>query len=94
MPDEPRRPTAAELVQQATTSLPPAAAVLALSELATRVMAELQRVARQEAEAHRGEAAWGGWAKLANAARTGALQVASCRDAARQLAPDTQQAPE
>ncbi len=44
---------------------------------------ELHKLARAQAQERRGEADWGDWAKLANAARTAVLQAASCRDAAR-----------
>jgi hypothetical protein len=65
---------------------PPPEAALALAELSTRVATELHKLARAQAAARRGEADWGSWAKLANAARTAVLQAAACRDAARGLA--------
>lgn len=85
MEQDATRARATALVQQATADLPPAEAAVALAELATRALAELQRVARQEATARRGQPAWGGWAKLQAAARKGILDTASCRDAARAL---------
>jgi hypothetical protein len=57
-----------------------------LVEAANRLTVELHRRARAEAEARRGTPEWGQWAKLANAARSAVLQLATCRDAARGLA--------
>jgi hypothetical protein len=62
------------------------AAALALANLSSRVVTELYKLARTEAQARRGQADWGRWAKLANAARNTALQSASCRDVAREIA--------
>jgi len=64
----------------------PEAAALALANLSSKVLTELYKLARTEAQARRGQADWGRWAKLANAARNTVLQSASCRDVARELA--------
>ncbi len=64
----------------------PEAAALALANLSSRVVVELNKLARTEAQARRGQPEWGRWAKLANAARGSVLQAASCRDVARELA--------
>ncbi len=69
---------------------PPTEAALALAELVNRAAVELHKLARAQAQARRGEADWGDWAKLANAARTAVLQAASCRDAARGLGADAE----
>ena len=73
-----------ETLHAAAGQSPPRAAV-ELAELVNRAAVELHKLARAQAQARRGEADWGEWAKLANAARTAVLQAASCRDAARGL---------
>ncbi len=78
-------PSPDALVRALAADQPPADAALALANLSARVATELQKLARAQAEAHRGQPEWGRWAKLANAARSGVLQAASCRDAARDL---------
>ncbi len=84
---EPERGDAAasEQVLRDAASRPPLEAALALAELVNRSSVELHKLARAQAQARRGQADWGEWAKLANAARTAVLQAASCRDAARGL---------
>ncbi|HEY7063949.1 MAG TPA: hypothetical protein VII06_20895 [Chloroflexota bacterium] len=67
----------------AAVDQPPADAARTLAELVNRSAVELHKLARAQAQERRGEADWGDWAKLANAARTAVLQAASCRDAAR-----------
>ena len=69
----------------AAAARPPVEAAQTLTELVNRAAVELHKLARAQAQARRGEADWGEWAKLANAARTAVLQAASCRDAARGL---------
>lgn len=83
--DREPRAAAEAVVRELVAGRPPAEAALALAELATRAVAELQRLARQQAEAYRGQPQWGAWAKLANVARKGVLDLASCRDAAREV---------
>ena len=75
----------AEPVPGASGGRPPAEAALALAEQVNRATVELHKLARSEAQARRGQADWGDWAKLANAARTAVLHAASCRDASRGL---------
>ena len=87
----PREALPEDMVRGLVVDRPPAEAALALAELASRVAVELHKLARAEANARRGEPDWGPWAKLANAARTGVLQAASCRDAARDLGGQEQQ---
>jgi hypothetical protein len=77
-------------VFESVARLPPQEAAVALAELVNRTSVELHKLARAQAQARRGEPEWGDWAKLANAARTAVLQAASCRDAARGLAPGDQ----
>jgi hypothetical protein len=78
-------PTPEAVVRGLVGERPATEAALLLAELGSRVSVELHKLARAEAQARRGEADWGAWAKLANAARTAVLQAASCRDAAREL---------
>jgi hypothetical protein len=85
---EPTR-TTDEWIGQLVAGQTPEAAALALAELSSRVVAELHRRARAEAQARRGQPEWGRWAKLANAARGTVLQAASCRDVARELKANT-----
>jgi len=86
--EEPTR-TTDEWISQIVAGQAPEAAALALAELSSRVVAELHRRARAEAQARRGQPEWGRWAKLANAARGTVLQAASCRDVARELKANT-----
>jgi hypothetical protein len=65
--------------------LPPEEAVPALVLIANRAVIELHRVSRAGASARRGQDDWGKWARLANAVRSGVLQLASIRDAAKGL---------
>ena len=44
-------------------------------------------MARAQANAHRGEPEWGKWARLANAVRSGVLQLAAIRDALKAFGP-------
>jgi hypothetical protein len=66
---------------------PPERAVADLTAVANRAIIELHRVARAQANAHRGEAEWGRWARLANAVRSGVLQLAAIRDALKAFGP-------
>jgi hypothetical protein len=86
--DGPTR-TTEEWISQIVDGQAPEAAALALAEASSRVVAELHRRARAEAQARRGQPDWGRWAKLANAARGTVLQAASCRDVARELKANT-----
>jgi hypothetical protein len=85
MQQEPPTSGLTEQALRAAAERPPTEAALALAELVNRASVELHKLARAQAQARRGEADWGDWAKLANAARTAVLQAASCRDAAREL---------
>jgi hypothetical protein len=64
----------------------PAQAALTLAAIATRAVAELNKLARAQANARRGQSDWGSWAALANTARDAVLRVSSCRKAATELA--------
>ncbi|HEX2035472.1 MAG TPA: hypothetical protein VHS99_14940 [Chloroflexota bacterium] len=64
----------------------PAQAALTLSAIANRAVAELNKLARAEANRRRGQPDWGTWAGLANAARDAVLRVSTCRKAAVELA--------
>jgi hypothetical protein len=59
---------------------PPGQAASDLAAIANRAIIELHNVARTAANERRGAPDWGQWARLANAARSGVLQVAAIRD--------------
>jgi hypothetical protein len=64
---------------------PPAQAIVDLTAVANRAVIELHKLARQEANQRRGEPDWGKWARVANAARSGVLQIAAVRDSVKTL---------
>lgn len=64
---------------------PPEQAVVDLTAVANRAVIELHKLARQEANQRRGEPDWGKWARLANAARSGVLQIAAVRDSVKAM---------
>jgi len=68
---------------------PPERAATDLTAVANRAIIELHKVARAQANAHRGEAEWGKWARLANAVRSGVLQLAAIRDVLKAFGPVT-----
>ena len=66
-------------------SAPPEQSLPALTAIANRAVIELHKAARQEANARRGAADWGKYARLANAVRSGVLQMAAIRDSLKGL---------
>ena len=60
---------------------PPERAVSDLARLANRAIVDLHVVARGEAARRKGSEDWGQWARLANAVRSGVLQIAAIKDA-------------
>ena len=64
----------------------PGQAALTLAAIANRAIAELNKLARAEANRQRGQPDWGTWAGLANSARDAVLKTATCRKAAAELA--------
>lgn len=78
-----------EAIRQLST-LPPERALVDLTAITNRAIIELHKVARQQASQQRGQADWGKWAKLANAARSGVLQVAAIRDSVKGIAPQSE----
>ena len=60
---------------------PPENAVDDLTRLANRAIVDLHVVARGEAAKRKGSEDWGQWARLANAVRSGVLQIAAIKDA-------------
>ncbi len=83
----PHDPTADE-IEQAIRQLgarAPEESIPGLTAVANRAIIELHRVARAEANQRRGQADWGKWARLANAVRSGVLQLASIRDSVKGL---------
>jgi hypothetical protein len=73
-----------ELIRQ-LASQPPDQALVDLTAAANRAVIELHKLARQEANSRRGQADWGKWARLANAARSGVLQLAAVRDSVKAM---------
>ena len=59
----------------------PEQAVADLARLANRAIVDLHVVARAEANKRKGSDDWGQWARLANAVRSGVLQIAAIKDA-------------
>ena len=59
--------------------------VLTLAAIANRAVAELNKLARAEANMRRGTEDWGAWASLANSARDAVLKMATCRKVAVEL---------
>jgi len=68
-------------------------AVADLTAVANRAIIELHKLARQEANRRRGEPDWGPWARLANAVRSGVLQIAAIRDSVKGLPAAAQTTP-
>jgi hypothetical protein len=64
---------------------PPEESIPGLTLVANRAIIELHRVARGQANQQRGQESWGKWARLANAVRSGVLQLASIRDSVKGL---------
>jgi len=62
---------------------PPEQAIRDLTAVANRAVIEIHKIAREQAKDQRGGADWGKWAKLANAARSGVLQLAAIRDSVK-----------
>lgn len=88
-----RQPSPEE-IEQAIRQLgarPAEEAIPALTLVANRAIVELHRLAREQANARRGQPDWGQWARLANAVRSGVLQVAAIRDSVKRL--DLEQPP-
>jgi hypothetical protein len=68
----------------------PAAAALTLAAIANRAVAELNKLARAQSNARRGQPDWGTWAGLANTARDAVLRVATLRKVATDLSQKTE----
>jgi hypothetical protein len=83
-----------EALVRALGAKPTTQALAELTAVANRAVIELHRLARQEANQRRGREEWGRWAKLANAVRSGVLQVAAIRDAVKGLQASPSPAPE
>lgn len=79
-------PQEVERAIRATDGGAPIDSALTLAAIANRAIAELNKLARAEANARRGQADWGAWASLANAARDAVLKTATCRKVATELA--------
>ena len=82
--DRPSAKRVEELIPQLAGG-PPEQAIADLTAVANRAVIELHKLARQEANSRRGEPDWGKWARIANAARSGVLQIAAVRDSIKGL---------
>ena len=74
------------LIRELQQGLDAEQSVYVVAVLASRAAAELHRLAKSQATVTKGEAAWGGWASLQNAARRLVLDATSARDGAAKLA--------
>lgn len=75
-----------DAIRGASAAEAPAQAALTLAAIANRAIAELNKLARAEANRRRGQPEWGTWAGLANSARDAVLKTATCRKTASELA--------
>ena len=73
-------------IKQVAASDDRAEAALMLAAMANRATAALHQLAREEANARKGQPDWGRWASLMNASRDAVLKTATCRQTAGQLA--------
>jgi hypothetical protein len=74
-------PPEAEAALEAIAAVEPATErARMLANTINRAVAQLHRLARDQASARKGESDWGTWAKLVNASRQAVLQAATCRD--------------
>jgi hypothetical protein len=85
MEDSPLTAAAIERQIQRLSEGPPEEVLPELTQIAHRSIVELHKIARAQANSHRGQADWGRWARLANAVRSGVLQVAAIRDSVKGL---------
>jgi hypothetical protein len=74
------------LIRELQTGLAEEQGVYMVALLGNRAAAELHRLAKAQATATKGEAAWGSWASLQNAARRLVLDATSAREVAAKLA--------
>jgi hypothetical protein len=77
----------AEQAIRAIAAKPPEQALVELTAVANRAVIELHKIARAQATQQRGQPDWGKWARLANAVRSGVLQMAAIRDSIKGLPP-------
>lgn len=79
-------PEVEDAIRGASAAETPEAAALTLAAIANRAVAELNKLARAQSNARRGQADWGSWAGLANTARDAVLRVATLRKLATEMA--------
>jgi hypothetical protein len=82
----PLPPDIEDAIRRLSAAERPEAAALTLAAIANRAVAELNKLARAQSNARRGQPDWGAWAGLANTARDAVLRVATCRKVAAELA--------
>ena len=79
-------PPEAEAALEAIARIEPSAErARMLANTINRAVAQLHRLARDEAAARKGQPDWAAWAKLVNASRAAVLQAATCRDVTNEM---------
>jgi hypothetical protein len=79
-------PEVEQAIQAALAADTPELASVQLATMANRLVAELHKLARAQANEHKGLPTWGRWAALANASRDAVLKMSMCRETAAELA--------
>lgn len=79
-------PAEVEAAIAAAAELPPGQAAFVLAAVANRAATALHKLARDTADARKGQADWGRWARLQNASRDAVLRTASSRQIAGEIA--------
>ena len=79
-------PEAEALVKGFAETAPPEEAARLLANTVNRAVAQLHKLARDQAAARKGQKDWSTWAKLANASRNSVLAASMCREIANQMA--------
>ncbi|MBI2321042.1 MAG: hypothetical protein HYU88_02840 [Chloroflexi bacterium] len=79
-------PEVEQAIQTVLRSESPEHASALLANMANRVVAELHKLARTQANEQRGKPQWGRWAALVNASRDAVLKLSMCRETAAELA--------
>jgi hypothetical protein len=79
-------PEAEALLRGMVEAAPPEEAARLLANTVNRAVAQLHKLARDQAAARKGQRDWSTWAKLANASRNSVLAASMCREIANQMA--------
>lgn len=79
-------PEVEQAIQTVLRTESPEQASALLANIANRVVAELHKLARAQANQQKGTPQWGRWAALVNASRDAVLKLSMCRETAGELA--------